>query len=292
MDPTVIECSSRDEYLALASSPVFQRRHALERHIADAHSSVDAFWLPGFCALDEQPVDLLVPSANGVPLADGTIVPNWREALVCPICGLNNRQRAIAQSLRSSIETRLATDTANPGLYLMEQVTPMYRYLRERLSRLEVVGSEYLGPELVGGEVRDGIRHEDAEALSMGDQTFDFVLSCDVLEHVATPQAAIAEVFRVLRPGGELFLSIPFHADWTENRRRARLVDGVVEQLEPPVYHGNPLSEEGSLVFTDFGWEFVEQIRGAGFSRCVARVYWSLEYGYLGGAQFYFHAVK
>jgi ubiquinone/menaquinone biosynthesis C-methylase UbiE len=42
------------------------------------------------------------------------------------------------------------------------------------------------------------------------DGTFDAVFMMEVLEHVTEPQNALDEVFRVLKPGGVLVLSVPF----------------------------------------------------------------------------------
>lgn len=50
----------------------------------------------------------------------------------------------------------------------------------------------------------------DAAALPFADATVDTVLLLDVLEHVGRAPQALAEVARVLRPGGELVISVPF----------------------------------------------------------------------------------
>ncbi|MDD4319309.1 MAG: methyltransferase domain-containing protein [Candidatus Peribacteraceae bacterium] len=51
----------------------------------------------------------------------------------------------------------------------------------------------------------------DAHDLSMiADASFDVVLCTEVLEHLHTPERAIAEMRRVLRPGGLLLLSTRF----------------------------------------------------------------------------------
>jgi SAM-dependent methyltransferase len=48
-----------------------------------------------------------------------------------------------------------------------------------------------------------------ADALPVEDAAFDAVLLTQVLEHVAEPAAVLAEQFRVLRPGGRLYLTVP-----------------------------------------------------------------------------------
>jgi 2-polyprenyl-6-hydroxyphenyl methylase / 3-demethylubiquinone-9 3-methyltransferase len=45
----------------------------------------------------------------------------------------------------------------------------------------------------------------DAYKLPFADQTFDVVTALDFLEHVENPAAAIAEMSRVLKPGGQFF---------------------------------------------------------------------------------------
>jgi 2-polyprenyl-3-methyl-5-hydroxy-6-metoxy-1,4-benzoquinol methylase len=47
------------------------------------------------------------------------------------------------------------------------------------------------------------------ESLPFGDASFDKVLCLDVFEHVADEQRVADEIFRVLKPGGTLVLSVP-----------------------------------------------------------------------------------
>jgi len=50
----------------------------------------------------------------------------------------------------------------------------------------------------------------DAQRLGLASEAFDIVLCTEVLEHVPEPQAAIDEMFRVLKPGGTLILTTRF----------------------------------------------------------------------------------
>lgn len=55
------------------------------------------------------------------------------------------------------------------------------------------------------------------------DARFDVVLSFGVLEHVGNDQASLAEIFRVLRPGGLLFcFYLPTTYSWTQAIARRR----------------------------------------------------------------------
>ncbi len=48
------------------------------------------------------------------------------------------------------------------------------------------------------------------EQLPFADGTFDMVVSIAVLEHVRDPFRCAAELYRVLKPGGRLFVAVPF----------------------------------------------------------------------------------
>lgn len=50
----------------------------------------------------------------------------------------------------------------------------------------------------------------DASCLPLGDATVDTVVMLEVLEHLRHPRQALAEIARVLRPGGRLLMSMPF----------------------------------------------------------------------------------
>ncbi len=52
------------------------------------------------------------------------------------------------------------------------------------------------------------------ERCSLPDGSFDVVTSIEVFEHLENPRFAAREAFRLLRPGGRLFLSTPNNESW------------------------------------------------------------------------------
>jgi SAM-dependent methyltransferase len=50
----------------------------------------------------------------------------------------------------------------------------------------------------------------DATAIPMADAVVDAVLALEVLEHIAVPEAMLAEISRVLKPNGLAIITVPF----------------------------------------------------------------------------------
>lgn len=48
---------------------------------------------------------------------------------------------------------------------------------------------------------------DNSERLSFADASFDFIITCECLEHVSNPATMAGEIFRVLRPGGKFILT-------------------------------------------------------------------------------------
>ena len=98
------------------------------------------------------------------------------------------------------------------------------------------------------GEEQAGVRCDDLQCLSFPDGSFDVVITQDVLEHVARPGEALAEINRVLRPGGTHIFTVPWHEGGPTRSREGR----------PQVHHRDGLRRGGSLVRTDWGVDLRE----------------------------------
>lgn len=77
----------------------------------------------------------------------------------------------------------------------------------------------------------------NAQALGFRDRAFDAVYSCGVLQHVPDIRRAVAEIHRVLRPGG-LAVCVVYHRySWFNALRHAGRVNVEFEDADPPIIH-------------------------------------------------------
>jgi ubiquinone/menaquinone biosynthesis C-methylase UbiE len=53
--------------------------------------------------------------------------------------------------------------------------------------------------------------HYDVQEMAFEDESFDFVVCPAILEHVPYPQKAIAEMHRILKPKGEIWVEVPMN---------------------------------------------------------------------------------
>jgi hypothetical protein len=118
-------------------------------------------------------------------------------------------------------------------------------------------GSRYLLPEVPPGEVVGNVSCQDIEDLTFADESFDLLITQDVLEHVLRPDRAVAEIARVLRPAGAHVFTVPIYHGHRTLVRATPSASGI-EYLVPPDYHGGPNSPERSLVIREWGDDFVD----------------------------------
>ena len=237
---------------------------------------------------------------------------NFREDLTCPQCGLMNRQRAMIELFRQNVQTgsffralllgfskltkRLIPKSNAAVIFCYECTTSFYaglsKVMRGEYEGMTLIGSEFLGFDKKPGEVINNIRHEDALNLSFGNESVDVIISNDVYEHVPDVDLALQEVFRCLRRGGSLIFSIPFHRNNLTTHKRAEIVNGQLVLLQEEIYHGNPVSEKGSLVFYDFGWDILGYCKKAGFRDVYMAVFFDAYYAHLSYAPLHFFVAK
>jgi len=279
--------SSFEEFVNYEQSmrQTYKERQEFEQGLIP--NDTDNFFYKGYCIVCEDIVPFHVDFWNAYNI-DGKKIPNWRERLVCPSCGLNNRMR-----LTYHLIQELFPDFSTSSVYTTEQTTSLFNLLRKINPKL--IGSEYLGNEVPKGSVNSsGIRNEDFTNLTFSDRQFDYIISLEVLEHIPDYKKALRESFRTLKSNGKFLFTVPFNRNSKENIVRAKLnEDGTINHILPPEYHGDPLNRiQGCLCYYHFGWELLDDLIEVGFNDARAIFTYSKEYGYLGGEQIFFIATK
>jgi SAM-dependent methyltransferase len=209
---------------------------------------------------------------------------NYRETLSHNGC--LSRHRAVLLVLQELLNARLIPPAECLELYCPEAITPFAALLRRLVPN--TIGSEFL-PDPADPH-RRLFPHQDLCALTLEDACLDLVLCNELFEHLYNLPAALAEIARVLRPGGFLVSTCPFAYNRSDTIVKARHRPGAspgvaaeAELLMEPEFHGDPVHpEQGSLVYQIPGWDLLDQARSAGLTD--AAIHWiaAPSYGVLG----------
>jgi SAM-dependent methyltransferase len=185
-----------------------------------------------------------------------------REYFACPSCGATHRWREQAAAIlsvfargRSPFLSHFVRQPECQALAILEAAIrgPFIRRLRAVPGYVQA----YLFEDLAPGDSRDGIVCQDLEKMTFADQSFDLIVTSDVMEHVFDVDAVIAETARILKPGGAHIFSLPLAFPLKPvSRLRARRSGGGVEHLVEPRYHRSG-TDEPSLVVTDHGADLI-----------------------------------
>lgn len=202
----------------------------------------------------------------------------YRDALFCPKCPGQSipRERALMLVLRR--------DYPHWRFSSIHESSPIARGASVILSQqcrnyIATQFYEFAQP----GAIVNNFRNENLEKQTFSDRSFDLVLSLDVMEHVNHPKLVFQEVARTLRSGGAYIFTAPTYKAKPVTERRARYMEnGEIEHHAPPEYHGNPVSDAGSLVTFHYGYDLPELIfEWSGLDVKVER-FWDPYHGIIG----------
>jgi len=183
---------------------------------------------------------------------------NWNYIFCCN-CGKNTRQRLCLYLL-----DRLCFNTQNLNIYLVNEIrTDVFDFCINKYPSHTFITSEYDTTNL-----KENVRIEDVHNLNFDDNIFDIVVCQDVFEHVADPLKGLSEIFRVLKPGGQMLMTLPSNQNILyEHTKYAEIINEEIVYYRTPEYH------DYSLVYNLFGLKLLEELREIGFSDVTYEVY-------------------
>lgn len=181
--------------------------------------------------------------------------PAFYRSAQCVSCGSWPAQRAFWYAMTNLRPNwrELTIHESSPGgdPITIRFINECRNYIVSQYDPNQPSGMMVFDPEKPGGKYII----QDLQRQTFPDSFFDLVITREVFEHVFDPAAAIAEIARTLKPGGLCIMAVPVANRFKPSQRRARMVDGAVNHILPPQYHGNPMSRDGALVTMDWGYD-------------------------------------
>jgi hypothetical protein len=213
----------------------------------------------------------------------------YRESLVCRECFVTSRYRSIARGILKAIqELRDVTAASLAELPPAVHTEPFKIYdtqpafywdtsaypIPDLLSKYPWIESEtsiYRPREPLGAKLGSKLTNQNLEELTFADNSFDLVITSDVMEHVRLDNKAHQEIRRVLKPGGVYLFTVPHFRHGRETIVRVKIVDpadpGKDEFVMEKEYHGDANSEDHrALSYRAYGTDLDEFLNELGFS--------------------------
>jgi 2-polyprenyl-3-methyl-5-hydroxy-6-metoxy-1,4-benzoquinol methylase len=115
---------------------------------------------------------------------------------------------------------------------------------------------EHAHYETTDPKIEGTTRADDIRAIASKNENFDVVIAHHVLEHIDDDRKALAEIWRVLVPGGQAILSAPIN--WSRS--------GTFESDKFNTRAARAAAYGGADHVRYYGRDFPERIRAAGFT--------------------------
>ncbi len=126
-----------------------------------------------------------------------TFVELENEDLLCPFCGSLSRNRRLWRLVNEN-------KTLNGNLLHFSPSRNLYRTLKKN-QNLNYFSSDFEDEFLADYKF-------DITNIAQNDETFDTIICYHILEHITDDKKAMAELYRVLKPNGNIYLQTPFKA--------------------------------------------------------------------------------
>ena len=181
---------------------------------------------------------------------------NWlRDNFICSGCGSIPRERALMMVIQKCFP-----DWKNLKIH---ESSPGNRGASLKLKKYcnQYIATQYYPDKPPGVEI-GGFRNEDLEKQTFKDESFDLVITQDVMEHIFNPQSAFKEIARTLKKDGAHIFTVPIVNKHGKTETWAvKGDDGNPVFLNEPEYHSNPVNPKGSPVTMHWGFDIIDFIK-------------------------------
>ena len=223
---------------------------------------------------------------------------NLREDCTCKKCQSNSRKRHLAYVFLESLSTKVSkfsslksiNNNLNLTLYNVESNGALHNGLKH-LNKY--VCSEYFGSYETFGKEVNGVLNVDLMNIPFESNSFDYIISTEVFEHIPNPYKAFIEIHRILKIGGAHIFTVPYYSNREKDEVRSIINENnEIVYLMEPQYHGDPIrSNDGILVYTIFAKEMIEKLEKIGF-KVETNIMRNLKKGILGDNNIVFITTK
>jgi SAM-dependent methyltransferase len=158
------------------------------------------------------------------------------ELSLCPACGANGRDRFLHWCLMQRVDL-------GPALRVIECSPRLGQAYRDAMATWFFYRTSDYDLRAHRGNLQ-----LDLQAIDLPDACLDVMLCAHVLEHVPATDKALAELRRVMAPGGHVMLQVP-------------VLQGRTTPPPEPEFHG-----DDTPVFWRFGFDLTSRLREHGFA--------------------------
>jgi len=127
------------------------------------------------------------------------VIAGYGENILCPHCLSNSRERLVIAMLRARI------DISKKRILHLSPEKNIFDILKDKAT----VTTADLHPGFYKS-IDKNIKEENATALSFENESLDLVIANHIMEHIPDDEKAMKEIYRVLKPGGNLIMQVPY----------------------------------------------------------------------------------
>ena len=136
---------------------------------------------------------------NANAINTNEVIAGYGQNILCPYCLSTARERLIIGLLKADFKI------AGKKILHFSPEKNIYNFIK---TNNEVISAdiEPLFYKLIDSK----IKNEDAIRLTFSTNSFDVIIANHIMEHIPDDAKAMAEIYRVLKPGGRAILQVPY----------------------------------------------------------------------------------